>query len=137
MNIANNTPQGLTELSKQIHEANALSQSDEPLPIQSVLRILASQEGCDGAPWDQMIQAADYIDELRKDLKNALHWIDDGVDQEGRDLIVNPLRAKHFTKEPMLAEKSPINELKSQPHEIICTKCGLREQRGEKPSADF
>jgi hypothetical protein len=22
-------------------------------------------------------------------------------------------------------------------HEIICTKCGLREQRGEKPSADF
>ena len=70
--------------------ANPLSQSDEPLPIQSVLRILASQEGRDGTPWDQMIQAADYIDEL-----------------------------------------------KNQPHEIICTKCGLREQRGGKPSADF
>ncbi len=46
---------------------NPLSQSGEPLPIQSVLRILASQEGCDGAPWDQMVQAADYIDELTND----------------------------------------------------------------------
>jgi hypothetical protein len=68
---------------------NPLSQSDKPLPIQSVLRILASQEGCDGAPWDQMMQAADYIERLAK------------------------------------------------PSEIICTKCGLREQRGEKPSANF
>jgi hypothetical protein len=23
------------------------------------------------------------------------------------------------------------------PHEIICTRCGLREERGEKPSCDF
>jgi hypothetical protein len=44
-----------------------------------------------------MMQAADYIDGLLADLKNALDWIDDGVDQEGRDLIVNPLRAKHLT----------------------------------------
>lgn len=33
-------------------------------PIQRVLRDLASQENCDGDPYDQMIQAADYIDEL-------------------------------------------------------------------------
>lgn len=26
---------------------------------------------------------------------------------------------------------------KNHLHEIICTRCGLREQRGEKPSADF
>ena len=69
---------------------NPLSQSDNPLPIQSVLRILASQEGCDGSPWNEMIKAADYIDELE-----------------------------------------------NKPCEIICRKCGLREQRGEKPSADF
>jgi hypothetical protein len=28
-------------------------------------------------------------------------------------------------------------DLLNRPHEIICTKCGLREERGEKPSADF
>lgn len=29
------------------------------------------------------------------------------------------------------------DKLKKHPCEIICTKCGLREQRGEKLSADF
>lgn len=33
-------------------------------PIQMVLRDLASQENCDGEPYDQMIQAADHIDDL-------------------------------------------------------------------------
>jgi hypothetical protein len=28
-------------------------------------------------------------------------------------------------------------DLLNRPHEIICTKCGLREERGEKPNADF
>jgi len=28
-------------------------------------------------------------------------------------------------------------ELLNKPHEIICTKCGLREERGEKLNADF
>ncbi len=37
------------------------------------------------------------LNQVRKDLKIALHWIDDGVDQEGRDLIVNPMRAKYFS----------------------------------------
>lgn len=32
--------------------------------IQSVLRSLASQENCDGEPYDQMVLAANYIDEL-------------------------------------------------------------------------
>ena len=48
---------------------NPLSQSDNPLPIQSVLRILASQEGCDGSPWDEMIKAADRIDELENQVR--------------------------------------------------------------------
>lgn len=39
------------------------------------------------------------LNEMRKDLKNALHWIDDGVDQEGRDLIANPMKAKYFADE--------------------------------------
>ena len=37
---------------------------------------------------------------LLEDLKTALQWIDDGIDeegdQEGRDLIVKPMMAKHF-----------------------------------------
>lgn len=33
--------------------------------------------------------------ELRKDLLTALQWINDGDDQEGRDLIVDPMMAKH------------------------------------------
>ena len=33
---------------------------------------------------------------LREDLKTAIQWIDDGVDQEGQDLIVRPMMAKHF-----------------------------------------
>jgi ABC-type phosphate transport system auxiliary subunit len=37
------------------------------------------------------------LNQVRKDLKRALHWIDDGIDQEGRDLIVNPMRAKYFS----------------------------------------
>lgn len=45
---------------------NPLSPSLQAMPIQAVLRALASQEGCDGPPWDQMIQAADYIDALEK-----------------------------------------------------------------------
>jgi len=30
-----------------------------------------------------------------------------------------------------------LDEIKNQPREIICTKCGLREELGEKPNADF
>lgn len=38
-------------------------------PIQHVLRDLANQENCDGDPYDQMIQAADYIDDLEERLE--------------------------------------------------------------------
>ena len=34
----------------------------KPYPIQTVLRDLASQEGCDGEPYDAMVFAASYID---------------------------------------------------------------------------
>lgn len=51
-------------------------------PIQYVLRDLASQELCDGEPYDQMIQAADYIDDLemrmeflREQLRIAEEWM--------------------------------------------------------------
>jgi hypothetical protein len=46
---------------------NPNSHSDQLFPIQSVLRIMAGQEGCDGPPWDQMIQAAYYIDILERE----------------------------------------------------------------------
>lgn len=38
-------------------------------PIQMVLRDLANQENCDGEPYDQMYQAADYIDDLETRLE--------------------------------------------------------------------
>ena len=41
--------------------------------------------------------------DVKNDLKNALQWIDDGTDQEGRDLIVGPLRAKHFASQRIAA----------------------------------
>ena len=53
-------------------------------PIQKVLRQLASQENCDGAPYDQMMQAADYIEELereRDELRNQLRAM---VNAKGR-----------------------------------------------------
>lgn len=37
--------------------------------ISTVLRQLAGQEGCDGEPYDQMIEAAYYIDYLEEQLK--------------------------------------------------------------------
>ena len=37
------------------------------------------------------------LNETKESLRVALQWIDDGNDQEGRDLIVGPFRAKHFT----------------------------------------
>jgi len=41
-----------------------LSSTGKLVPIQEVLRSLAAQEGCDGEPYDQMMQAADRIDDL-------------------------------------------------------------------------
>lgn len=43
---------------------------DKLYPIQQVLEDLASQENCDGEPYDQMIEAAKYITELEGRLKN-------------------------------------------------------------------
>lgn len=38
-------------------------------PISYVLRHLASQENCDGEPYDQMIEAADELDQLEKQVQ--------------------------------------------------------------------
>jgi len=37
---------------------------DKMIPISDVLAALASQENCDGEPWDEMQEAAEYIDFL-------------------------------------------------------------------------
>jgi hypothetical protein len=37
-----------------------------PVHISAVLRSLASQEGCDGDPYDQMQRAAEHIDHLER-----------------------------------------------------------------------
>ena len=54
---------------------------DIPAPIQTVLRDLAGQEGCDGEPYDQMMEAADYIDALERELeavREHFGWKRDG-----------------------------------------------------------
>ena len=48
---------------------NPLSVGKKKEPIQSVLRALAGQNNCDGEPYDQMQEAADYIDKLEKKLR--------------------------------------------------------------------
>lgn len=48
-----------------------MSKQPNPQRIASELRILASQEGCDGPPYDQMINAARHIDHLEDELKDA------------------------------------------------------------------
>jgi hypothetical protein len=45
--------------------------------IKTVLKDLASQEGCDGEPYDQMIEASDYIADLEKDRVNAKNYMVD------------------------------------------------------------
>jgi hypothetical protein len=62
----------------------------------------------EGYWYSEMLNHAEQLErelnEMRKDLKNALDWIDDGVDQEGRDLIVDPMRAKYFSYEKLTTE---------------------------------
>lgn len=48
---------------------NPLSVNGVKQPVQTVLRCLAGQNNCDGDPYDQMIAAADYIDQLEMKIK--------------------------------------------------------------------
>ena len=40
-------------------------------------------------------------------------------------------------KDDIIAVLDRLDELDARPREIICTKCGIREQKGEQPEADF
>ena len=40
-------------------------------------------------------------------------------------------------KDDIIAVLDRLDELDARPREIICTKCGMREQKGEQPEADF
>jgi hypothetical protein len=55
---------------------NPLSVNGSLEPIQTVLRVLAAQGGCDGEPYDQMQLAADYIDELEHLIKHVTDMIE-------------------------------------------------------------
>jgi hypothetical protein len=48
---------------------NPLSVKGIKEPIQTVLRVLASQNNCDGEPYDQMQIAANYIDQLERKIE--------------------------------------------------------------------
>ncbi len=53
--------------------------------ISRVLRDLASQENCDGEPYDQMIEAANEIDRLRALLAGSSKRIPDVLAQIDRE----------------------------------------------------
>lgn len=55
---------------------NPLSTTGKDEKITTVLRALASQENCDGEPYDQMMDAAQHIDALTEALGWALDYID-------------------------------------------------------------
>ena len=40
-------------------------------------------------------------------------------------------------KDDIIAVLDRLDELDARHREIICTKCGIREQKGEQPEADF
>lgn len=54
-------PSGATTESQYLHPGYG-----KFYPVQTVLRDLASQENCDGEPYDAMCHAADYVDILEK-----------------------------------------------------------------------
>ena len=56
---------------------NPLSPSLAEEDIKTVLYALAGQGGCDGEPYDQIQQAADYIAELEKKLIESIELIED------------------------------------------------------------
>ena len=50
---------------------------NELYPIQTVLMDLAGQENCDGEPYDQIMEASEYISELEGKLKTVLKIIEE------------------------------------------------------------
>lgn len=52
------------QMARQGLVVDPLNKSQKPQPIADVLRHMASQENCDGVPYDQMQVAADYIEQL-------------------------------------------------------------------------
>lgn len=55
---------------------NPLSVKKSKEPIQTVLRVLAGQNNCDGEPYDQMQIAAEYIDRLERTIKFLQEQLD-------------------------------------------------------------
>ena len=51
---------------------NPLSALDRHQSIEHVLTHLASQENCDGEPYDQMTDAAQYIKDLKEFITNNI-----------------------------------------------------------------
>ena len=52
------------------------------------------------------------------------------------DVSLQELLGGHGVWSPEL-ERGLLEWINSQPREVICTKCGIREQKGEQPKADF
>lgn len=65
---------------------------NELYPIQTVLMDLASQENCDGEPYDQMMEASEYISELEGKLKIVLDIIEESSIFDTPEDIYNKIK---------------------------------------------
>lgn len=58
-------------------------------------------------------------------------------DAHSQNVIESQVKRIKKLEDDLSLANCTMDKMKNQPCEIICTKCGLREQRGEKASADF
>ena len=65
---------------------------NELYPIQTVLMDLAGQENCDGEPYDQMVEASEYISELEGKLKTVLKIIEESSIFDTPEEIYNKIK---------------------------------------------
>jgi hypothetical protein len=90
---------------------------------------------------EQIEAALAFMDEYSTDEQYALvrDYIEgDDVFCNVAEILVAAYRNAMMEIERLQGKLSASNFVAAiPPHEIICTRCGLREERGEKPSCDF
>jgi hypothetical protein len=84
---------GKMEIDRNEWKEEAELRSKETEVFKNNVKLLADELKSEN---EKAIEWFIHANELKESLRVALQWIDDGTDQEGRDLIVAPLRAKHF-----------------------------------------
>lgn len=96
---------------------NPLSPNKTEEDIKTVLNVLAGQGGCDGEPYDQMVQAAEYIHTLEEKIKRQ----HDDIKQMGETYDKYYVQTKQLTDKIWSLEKQ-IERLEAE--SLQCPACG-------------